>query len=102
MHKLMVLYGEPKDRAAFKRYYEGPHAALARHIPHVKKARFTYEPAGVGGPSPFFCIFEAVFEDVKTFAASMQSPEGQAAAADIANFATGGATVVNYPVDGLD
>jgi uncharacterized protein (TIGR02118 family) len=102
MHKLMVLYGQPKDPVAFKAYYEGPHAALAVKIPGVKKARYTYSPAAIGGASPFFCIFEAMFADVAAFGAAMQSPAGQAAAADIANFATGGVTILNYPVDALD
>jgi uncharacterized protein (TIGR02118 family) len=39
------------------------------------------------------------FESADAFAAGMQSPEGAAAAGDVPNFATGGASMSHYDVE---
>lgn len=51
------------------------------------------------GESPYFAVFEADFPDAATLGAAMRSPQGQAVAADVPNYATGGAVVIDYPVD---
>jgi hypothetical protein len=58
--------------------------------------------AATGGEAPYFAVFEADFADAAAMTASRSSPQGQWAAADVANYATGGAVVIHYPVlDGL-
>lgn len=100
MHKLLVLYPEPADRAAFAAYYESTHLPLARKLPGMLGSRYSL---GVkGADSPYFAVFEADFADVDAFRAAMGSAEGQAVAADVPNYATGGAVVVDYPVSELD
>lgn len=44
--------------------------------------------------SPYYFIAELYFENMAAFQAAFQSPEGEAAASDLQNFATGGATFV--------
>lgn len=47
-----------------------------------------------GSPAPYYLIAELCFEDIDELPASMASPEGEAAGGDVANFATGGATLM--------
>ena len=47
-----------------------------------------------GGPAAYHRMAEFWFETPGAMQATMSSPEGQAAAADIPNFATGGATLM--------
>ena len=45
-----------------------------------------------------FAIFEGDFADAAAMAAARASPQGQRVALDVANYATGGAVVIHYPV----
>jgi|SRR5579872_6497521 len=95
MIQLTVLYGQPQDPAAFDRHYQGAHAALAQKIPGLKGYVIT-RPASLNPqePSPYYVIADLYFDSMATLQAALQSPEGQAAAGDLQNFATGGATLV--------
>jgi uncharacterized protein (TIGR02118 family) len=95
MVKLVVAYGAPEDPAAFDRYYADTHAPLAEKIPNLRR----FETGKVlrtadGSPAPYYFIAELLFDSPDVLQAAMGSPEGQAAAADVANFATGGATLM--------
>ena len=96
MHKLMVLYGPPADPEHFRRYYTETHLPLAARLPGLLSMRHSFSVEGVRGPSPFFCIFEAEFADSAALDAAMSSPAGQAVAADVGNYATGGVTIVHH------
>ena len=95
MIKLTVLYGQPKEPAAFERYYLDTHTPIALKVKGLRR----FEIAKVSGtadgtPAPYYRIADLYFDDVATMQAALGSPEGQAAAADIANFATGGVTML--------
>ncbi|WP_228048644.1 hypothetical protein [Streptomyces justiciae] len=45
-----------------------------------------------------FAVFEGDFADADAMAAARASSHGQRVAADFANYATGGAVVIHYPV----
>lgn len=102
MHKLLVLYPEPADRDAFVRYYESTHLPLAAKLPGLRTWRYStaVSPAPDGAPAPYFAVFEAEFDDAAAFGAAMTSDEGKAVAADVPNYATGGAIVFDYAVSG--
>jgi uncharacterized protein (TIGR02118 family) len=97
-HRLLVQYGQPADPAAFDEHYRDVHIPLARKIPGV--VGFTVgHPNPVGdGPAPYL-LAELDFESEADFGASMQSAEGQAAASDVSNFATGGASMSHFEVE---
>lgn len=100
MIQLSALYGHPQDTAAFDRYYREKHGPLASKLPGLKG--FTAcKPASVDPheQSPYYVIANLYFENMQTFMAALQSAEGQAAAGDIQNFATGGCTLVVGEVD---
>ncbi|MGH9058738.1 MAG: EthD family reductase [Acidimicrobiales bacterium] len=95
MIKLIVLYGNPTDPDAFDRHYREVHSPLAAKIPDVERFIATRVTGTAdGSPAPYHLVAELEFADEETFKASMGSPEGQAAAGDVANFATGGATML--------
>jgi uncharacterized protein (TIGR02118 family) len=100
MHKLLVLYPEPTDRAAFEEYYVSKHLPLAATLPGLTSWDYTLNvsPGPDGAPAPYFAVFEAAFPDTATFGAAMSSATGQAVAADVPNYATGGAVVLDFPV----
>ncbi len=98
MHKVLALYPPPKDPVHFKRYYEETHLPLAAQLPGLLSSCHTFSIEGVGGPSPYFCIWEGEFADAKAMGDSMESPIGQKVAADVANYATGGVTIVHFDV----
>jgi uncharacterized protein (TIGR02118 family) len=95
MIQLTVLYGHPKDTAAFDRYYQETHAPLARKMPGLK-GYTANKPGSLDpqGESPAYLIAELYFEDLNALQAALQSPEGQAAAEDVPRFASGGATLL--------
>lgn len=98
MHKLLVMYPEPTDRGAFKDYYENQHLPLASKLPNVVGARYSLDVTALEGDSPYFAIFEADFESAEAMGGALMSPEGAAVAADVPNYATGGAHLVHYEV----
>jgi uncharacterized protein (TIGR02118 family) len=95
MVKLTVLYGQPKDAAAFERYYVNTHTPIAQKVKGLRR----FEVAKVvgtadGKPSPYYRIADLYFDSTEQMQQSLASKEGQAAAADIANFAAGGVTLL--------
>jgi uncharacterized protein (TIGR02118 family) len=100
MVKLIVLYGPPTDRAAFEDHYANTHAPLVAKVPGV----VLFEPSRVvgtpdGSEPPYYRVAELSFESEAAMQSSLGSPEGQETVGDIANFATGGATVLVCAVD---
>ena len=95
MIQLTVLYGQPQDPAAFDNYYLERHTALVRKIPGLKGFTIT-KPASPNPQEPlaYYVIANLYFESMAAFQSALQSPEGQATAADLQNFATGGAILL--------
>jgi uncharacterized protein (TIGR02118 family) len=92
MAKLYAMYKHPVDAAAFDRYYYDVHVPLAKTVPGLMSYEVTRGPiAGVGGgPSPYHLIATLGFASTAAFDAALGSAQGQAVAADLGNFATGG------------
>jgi uncharacterized protein (TIGR02118 family) len=95
---MLVLYNEPKDPAHFKKYYVETHVPLASKIPGVKNARYSFDVKPLGPGKAPFCIFEADFESEAALMAGLGSKEGKAVAGDVPNYASGGVTMVHFPV----
>ena len=98
MRRVLALYGMPQDPEHFRRYYEETHIPLARKIPGMKGLRWSFNVEGLMGESPFFCVCELDFESAESLEAAVASPDGQATAGDVPNYATGGVTLVHYDV----
>jgi uncharacterized protein (TIGR02118 family)/steroid delta-isomerase-like uncharacterized protein len=98
VHKLVVHYPEPADRKAFQDYYEAIHLPLAAELPGIRKIQYSFDAAAVGGESRYFAVFEAEFDSAEGMGAALGSAQGAAVAADVSNYATGGAHISHYPV----
>lgn len=93
MHVLTVGYGHPADPAAFDAYYQSTHRPLAGKVPGLLAFTARHCTALDGSVPPYHLVAELSFASQEALAAALASPEGQAAAADIANFADGGVTM---------
>ena len=100
MHKLLVLYPEPADRRQFTTYYESTHLPLVQKLPGMLGCRYSLDLSGQDEGSGYFAVFEADFEDGHALTRALSSPEGANVQADVPNYATGGAVILNYPVTG--
>ncbi len=95
MQKVTVLYGQPSDPDAFEKYYRDHHMPLVAKMKGIAKVETTKMLGGPDGSSPeYYRMAELYFSDASHMQATMGSPEGQATAADLANFATGGVKVI--------
>jgi uncharacterized protein (TIGR02118 family) len=91
MARLVVLYRTPKDAAAFDRYYFASHVPIAKKIPGLRKYEVSEGPVATpAGASGFHLIATLHFDDMAAIQRAFASPQGQAAAADVQTFATGG------------
>lgn len=94
MYRLVVCYGHPDDPAAFDQHYNGTHRPLADKIPGLREWSAGKCSAPDGSKPAYYLIAVLVFDSKQALEDGLASAEGQAAAADVQNFATGGATMV--------
>ena len=89
--KLTVVYDNPKDPEAFEAHYTSVHVPLAMKIPGVKRAELAKVfPKEDGSPTPAYRTADFYFDDYKSACDALATPEGQAAAGDAVQLATGG------------
>lgn len=97
MAKLLVLYNPPADPAAFDAHYANVHVPLARKVPGLRSYTLSKGPvATVAGDYACYMVAEVVFDSMEDLQAGVGSPEGQAAIADLANFAQSGVTIMTF------
>lgn len=95
MTKITVLYGHPTDATAFETYYAETHLPLAATMTGVAKMEFTrFLPNPDGSAPAYYRMAELYFEGPEQMKEVLASEEGKATAADLANFAIGGVTLV--------
>lgn len=100
MLKLLVLYGRPVDPAAFDKYYHEVHIPLAKRMKGLKKWTIgKVQGTPDGSPAPYYYVAELTMESRAAFDELLASAEGQAAVADVPNYATGGATFLYAEVE---
>jgi uncharacterized protein (TIGR02118 family) len=101
MHRLLVLYPEPDDTTTFTEYYATSHLPLVEKLPGLTSWSYSTDvTSGSADASPYFAVFQADFPDRESFSNAMESSAGQAVSEDVPNFATGGAIVLNFAVEG--
>lgn len=91
MYRLTVLYGHPTNPAEFDRYYHEVHIPIARKMKGWKGWTIGKCESAVPGEKPPYYMIVGLYTDSRKDAeAILESPEGQAAIADVPKFATGG------------
>jgi uncharacterized protein (TIGR02118 family) len=99
MARLVVMYRTPKDSVAFDKYYFDAHVPIAKQIPGLRKYEVSQgQVMTPTGPSGFHLIATLHFDDLAAIQGAFMSPAGQAAAADLANFATGGVEMCLFDI----
>jgi uncharacterized protein (TIGR02118 family) len=107
MHRLVVMYPQPKDPAHFKQHYENVHIVLGREVPDVRRLHYSFDVKGIpgddgmGGDSDLglFCVFMADWDTEEAMISALMSPAGQAVLRDVQNYATGGSFRFHYELD---
>ena len=97
MAKLVALYKKPADTAAFDAYYFGTHLGIAKKVPGL--TRYEVNSGPIGGPqgdSPYHVAAILSFESAEALQRGLGSPEGQAVAGDLANFAQAGVELLMF------
>ena len=93
MIRLTVLYGHPEDPVEFDRYYQDVHIPIARTMKGLKGWTIGKCQSATPGEEPAYYMIVGLYaESREAMEAILDSPEGRATVADVANFATGGAT----------
>lgn len=99
MKQIIVVYGKPADPAAFDKHYAEVHVPLVNRMPHLKSFSYSNGPVQCSDAekTPHLVAFLNYDSDAD-LGASLDSPEGKAAVADVANFASGGVTIYTVTV----
>ena len=95
---VIVLYNQPKDTTAFEKYYTEKHMPLfASHAQEigVTRVELVKFPATIDGQRPaLYRMADLRWESRAALEQGIATAGFKAVAADLANFATGGVTVL--------
>ena len=80
---------------AFDKYYNEIHIPIAKQLPGL--VRYTVS-RNLAANAQYYLIAELDWADMASAQAALRSPEGAAATADVAKFATTGAATLLYEV----
>lgn len=95
--KLLAMYKHPADPKAFDEYYFSKHVPLAKKVPGLRRYEVNAGAiAGIQGPTAVHLIATLSFDSMASLQAGLASPQGQAAAADLGNFAAAGVDIVFF------
>jgi uncharacterized protein (TIGR02118 family) len=88
MAKMVVIYKHPSNPQAFDEHYFGVHIPLAKKLPGLLRYEVSQGPiAGPRGPSDTYLIGTLYFDDIQALQRAFASPEGEACARDVPNYA---------------
>ena len=97
MAKLVALYRQPKDPAAFDEYYYGRHVPLAKTIDGLRSYAVSSGPVvSPGGTTTYYLVATLTFDSMQAIQAGLASPAGAATGADLANFAQAGVELLVF------
>jgi uncharacterized protein (TIGR02118 family) len=97
MAKLIALYRKPADVAAFDKYYFTTHLKIAKKVPGLRRYEVNAGPIGTPqGESPYHVAAILHFDSMAAIQQALGTPEGQATAADLANFAQAGVELLVF------
>jgi uncharacterized protein (TIGR02118 family) len=95
---MVVLYNQPKDTAAFEKYYAEKHVPLfASHAQEIGVTRVDlvkFAPGADGKPAPVYREADLRWDSQEAMEKGRATAGLKAVAADLPNFATGGYTIL--------
>jgi uncharacterized protein (TIGR02118 family) len=98
--KLVVLYAQPADPAAFDEHYLGIHAPLVEKLPGLQRFETGRITAALdGGEQTYHRVAELYFADQAAMDGAFGSPEGAATAQDYGQIAPPGSRMLIEVID---
>ena len=93
MVRLIVLYSQPEDPAAFDAHYRDVHAPIVERYPNLVSMRLT-KADGIGGrPAAYYLMAEMSFASRADLDEALGSDAGRESGRDLRNFAGAGVTL---------
>ena len=93
MVRLVALYSQPEDTAAFDAYYREVHAPIVARYPKLVGVQLT-RPDGIGGrPPAFYLMAEMSFATRADLDEALASDPGRESGRDLRNFAQAGVSL---------
>ena len=97
MAKLVALYRKPADENAFNTHYFSIQVPLAKKIPGLRRYEVSTGPVSTPeGDSPYHLAAILSFESMAAIREALNSSEGKATAADLANYAQAGVELLVF------
>ncbi len=93
MVRLIALYSQPEDPAAFDAHYRDVHAPIVNRYPNLVSMRLT-RADGIGGrPAAYYLMAEMSFASRADLDDALASDAGRESGRDLRNFAGAGVTL---------
>ena len=92
--RLIALYNQPEDSAAFDAHYRDVHGPIVRRYPGLRDLRLTRTDGVAGRQPPFYLVAEMVFDSRADLDAALASEPGIESGRDLRNFAGAGVTLL--------
>jgi uncharacterized protein (TIGR02118 family) len=97
MAKLIAMYKKPANARTFDTHYYSTHVPIARKIPGLQRYEVSTGPVLTpAGESAYHLVATLTFESVGAIQQALGSPQGAAAAGDLANFAQAGVDLLIF------
>ena len=97
MALLIAIYKTPKNAAAFNDYYFAKHIPVAKTIPGLRSYQVSEGAVGFPvEPGAIHLVALLEFDSAEAIGKALASPEGEATAADLNNFADGGVDLMVF------
>jgi uncharacterized protein (TIGR02118 family) len=102
MKRVLVCYGTPDDPAHFDRHYRDVHIPLANKMPHLRSYEISRGDVVSSSENvAYYLIAILSYDNQADLDASLGSPEGKATVGDLANFASGGVTILTIETESV-
>jgi uncharacterized protein (TIGR02118 family) len=88
--RLIALYHQPDDPAAFDAYYQEVHAPIVRRYPGLRELRMTKIESVSERLPAYYLMAEMTFESRADLDAALASEPGRESGRDLRNFAQAG------------
>ncbi|MFM0203688.1 EthD family reductase [Paraburkholderia fungorum] len=95
MYKLIAIYVRPEDPAHFRKHLVETHLPLVARFPGLQAMHYSVA-IDAGEDDQPFAVVECEFADEKALRDALSSPEGEAAGADVPNYAAAGVSILTY------
>ena len=93
MVRLIALYNQPEDPAAFDAHYRDIHEPIVRRYSNLRGMRLSRADGIAGRPPAFYAIAEMSFDSRADLDAALASDAGRESGRDLRNFAGAGVTL---------